>query len=50
MAEVECIEEKLREKHEGVYSEEQTRYWAHFLQVKKHTSFHMAPNMEGIWS
>jgi len=29
MAELECIEEKLRKKHEGVYSKEQIRCWAH---------------------
>ena len=44
MAEVECIEEKLWEKHEGLHSEEQIRCWAHLLQMKKHMSFDVAPN------
>ena len=44
MAEVETIEDKLREKHEGVYTEEQLRCWAHLIQMKKHTSYDVAPN------
>ncbi|XP_065885801.1 uncharacterized protein [Dysidea avara] len=44
MAEVETIEDKLREKHGGVYTEEQLRCWAHLIQMKKHTSYDVAPN------
>ena len=31
MAAVEEIEEKLREKHKGIYTEEQIRCWAHLI-------------------
>ena len=44
MAKVETTEEKLREKHEGVYTEEQLICWAHLIQMKKHTSYDVAPN------
>ena len=32
MAAVEVIEEKLREQHKGVYTEEQIRCWAHLFK------------------
>jgi len=44
MAEVEKIEKKLRDKHEGVYTEKQLRCWAHLIQMKKHASYEVAPN------
>jgi len=39
MAEVEKIEKKLQDKHEGVYTEEQLRCWAHLIEMKKHASY-----------
>ena len=38
MTEVESIEEKQREKHEGRFTSEQYRAWAHLIQLKKHDS------------
>ena len=44
MREVEEIEDDLRSKHEGAYSEEQIRMWAHLIQMNKHTSYEEPPN------
>ena len=44
MAAVEEIEEKLREKHKGIYTEEQIRCWAHLIQMNKHNSYDNAPD------
>ena len=40
MTEVEAIEAELREKHaDGIYSEHQLQSWAHWIQMKKHSSY-----------
>ena len=44
MREVEEIEDDLRSKHEGKYTEEQIRMWAHLIQMNKHTSYEEPPN------
>ena len=44
MTEVEDIELKLREKHDGQYTEEQLRAWAHLVQLKKHSSMDVPPD------
>ena len=44
MTEVEDIELKLREKHDGNYTEEQLRAWAHLIQMKKHSSMDVPPD------
>lgn len=44
MTEVEDIELKLWEKHDGQYTEEQLRAWAHLVQLKKHTSLDVPPD------
>lgn len=44
MIEVESIEDKLLEKHDGKYSREQIRAWAHLIQMGKHGSYESAPN------
>ncbi len=44
MTEVESIEEKLCEKHEGRFTSEQYRAWAHLIQLKKHDSLEDPPN------
>ena len=44
MREVEEIEDDLRSEHEGAYSEEQIRMWAHLIQMNKHTSYEEPPN------
>ena len=44
MREVEEIEDDLRSKHEGRYTEEQIRMWAHLIQMNKHTSYEEPPN------
>ena len=44
MAEVDKIQDELREKHSGKYSEEQLRSWAHLIQMKKHESLEKAPD------
>ena len=43
MIEVESIEETLLEKHDGMYSWEQIRAWAHLIQMGKHDSYDNAP-------
>ena len=40
MREVEEIEDDLCSKHEGKYTEEQIRMWAHLIQMNKHTKSH----------
>ena len=42
--EVEEIEDDLRSKHEGKFTEEQIRMWAHLIQMNKHTSYEEPPN------
>ena len=44
MIEVESIEEELENKHNGTYSREQLRAWAHLIQMGKHDSLDLAPN------
>lgn len=44
MAEVEVIEDKLREKHSEKFSEEQLRSWAHLIHMKKHKSYDEPPD------
>lgn len=44
MREVEEIEDDLRSKHEGKFTEEQIRMWAHLIQMNKHTSYEEPPN------
>ena len=44
MREVDEIEDDLRSKHEGKYSEEQIRMWAHLIQMNKHSSLEEPPN------
>ena len=48
MREVEEIEDDLRSKHEGKYTEEQIRMWAHLIQMNKHTSYEEPPNKK-LW-
>ena len=44
MAEVDRLQDELREKHAGKFSEEQLRSWAHLLQMKKHDSLEKPPD------
>lgn len=44
MSEVDVISEKLQAQHDGKYTQEQLRAWAHMLQMKKHQSYDMPPN------
>ncbi len=45
MTEVEMIEEELKGKHtDDQYTDEQTRSWAHLIQMKKHSSYDCPPN------
>ena len=44
LREVDEIEDKLRSKNEGKYTEEQIRMWAHLIHMKKHTSYDEPPN------
>ena len=44
MAEVDRLQDELREKHAGKFSEEQLRSWAHLLQIKKHDSLEKPPD------
>ena len=44
MMEVESIEDELLENHDGNYSREQIRAWAHLIQMGKHESYDCAPN------
>ena len=44
MRDVEEIEDDLLSKHEGRYTEEQIRMWAHLIQMNKHTSYEEPPN------
>ena len=44
MREVDEIEDDLRSKNEGKYSEEQIRMWAHLIQMNKHSSLEEPPN------
>lgn len=44
MVEVESIEDELLENHDGKYSREQIRAWAHLIQMGKHESYECAPN------
>ena len=48
MIEVESIEEELENKHNGTYSREQLRAWAHLIQMGKHDSLDLAPN-KSFW-
>ena len=38
------IEDKVRSRDEGKYTEEQIRMWAHLIHMKKHTSYDEPPN------
>ena len=44
LREVDEIEDKIRSKNEGKYTEEQIRMWAHLIHMKKHTSYDEPPN------
>ena len=44
MAEVEEIEEQLRERYCDKYTDPQLRSWAHLIQMKKHQSLDEPPN------
>ena len=44
LQEVDEIEDKLRSKNEGKYTEEQIRMWAHLIHMNKHTSYDEPPN------
>ncbi len=44
MAEVDDIVKKLEEKHEGKYTPEQFRTWAHMLHMQKHASYDAPPD------
>ena len=44
LREVDEIEDKIRSKSEGKYTEEQIRMWAHLIHMKKHTSYDEPPN------
>lgn len=44
MAEVESVEDQLREKHSGKYTDQQLRSWAHLIQMKKHESYDEPPD------
>lgn len=44
MAQVEEIEDTLREKHGDKYSPEQLRSWAHMYIMKKHDSLEAPPD------
>ena len=44
MAQVEEIEDQLREKHHDKYSPEQLRSWAHMYIMKKHDSLEDPPD------
>ena len=44
MAEVTAIEDKLQEKHSGMYTDQQLRSWAHLIQMKKHSSYDEPPD------
>ena len=46
MAEVETIEDELREKHSesGKYTDHQLRSWAHLIQMKKHGLYDEPPD------
>ena len=44
MVEVSSIEEKLKEKHSGRYTDEQLRSWAHLIQMCKHNSYEEPPD------
>ena len=44
MREVEEIEDDLRSKHGGKFTEEQIRMWAHLIQMNKHASYEEPPN------
>ena len=48
MREVEEIEDDLSSKHEGKYTEEQIRMWAHLIQMNKHTSYEK-PSNKKFW-
>ena len=44
MLKVDEIEDELLEMHDGEYSREQIRAWAHLIQMGKHRSYDCAPN------
>ena len=44
MIEVESIEKKLKNKHNGTYSREQLHAWTHLIQMGKHGSLDLDPN------
>lgn len=48
MAQVEEIEDKLRENHCGIYSPEQIHSWAHLYIMKKHDSLETLPD-KSFW-
>ena len=43
LREVDEIEDKIRSKNDGKYTEEQIRMWAHLIHMKKHTSYEEPP-------
>ena len=45
MEEVDEILKKLKEKHSGSYTEEKLRAWAHLIQMDKHGSYDLPPDM-----
>lgn len=44
MLQVDDIMGKLKEKHEGKYTPEQLRAWAHLIQMSKHESYEAPPD------
>lgn len=45
MDEVERILKELKDKHTGTYTEEKLRAWAHLIQMDKHKSYSLPPDM-----
>ena len=50
MAEVATIEDKLQERHSGMYNDQQLRSWAHLIQMKKRSSYDDPPDKPFICS
>lgn len=44
LQEMDEIEDKLRSKNEGKYTEEQIRMWAHLIHMNEHTLYDEPPN------